>query len=197
MSIQEDLKAQIVNCSNPSELTRTLFQFMEEHGNTNYDESVTQLQHALQCAGLAKTDALGDAAITAALFHDIGHLLVNEHDGQSEFLQQDMNHEEAGAKFLSEWFPLAVTEPIRLHVAAKRYLCSTDTTYYERLSDSSKRSFELQGGGFSAGELQEIERNEYLEIAVQLRRFDDLAKVAGKPVSPIENFTQCVIHCLQ
>ena len=192
----ETLRAQLASASG-HEVIQPLFDFMKEHGNTNYDESVTQLEHALQCAQLARQGELDDTAITAAVFHDLGHLLVVEHDGKDGFLAEDMNHEEVGAKFLDEWFPAAVTEPIRLHVAAKRYLCSTDATYHGQLSAASQRSFELQGGQLSAAEQAELEKNEHLAIALQLRRLDDQGKVAGLSVPDIEEFAAYAVKCLR
>ena len=195
-TIGGELKSQLEGAGR-GELVRRLFDFMRQRGNTNYDEAVTQLEHALQCAQLARQRGLADEAVTAALFHDIGHLLVDEHDAQHGFLDRDLNHEEVGSRFLAEWFPPRVTEPIRLHVAAKRYLCSTDATYYDQLSDASKRSFELQGGRLSAAEQAELQQNESLNIALELRRLDDLGKVNGKAVPTIEEYAETVANCLR
>lgn len=174
------------------EVTAVLFRFMEERGLSNYDEAVTQLEHALQSADLASQRGLPPHAITAALFHDIGHLLLDEHDKQADFLDVDMAHEIAGDKLMRRWFPESVTEPIRLHVAAKRYLCSTDSTYYDQLSEASQRSFQVQGGNLSAEELAEFEKNPNLEIAVALRRIDDEAKVREKDVPGIHVYATVV-----
>ncbi len=174
-----------------------LFEFVRQRGQSNYDESVTQIAHALQAADLATRNGCNDAAITAALFHDLGHLLLDEHASQVEFLQEDLNHEEAGADFLEAYFPATVTQPIRLHVPAKRYLCTVDEEYYDRLSDASKRSFQVQGGKLSRAEQEEFAAHEELEVALQLRRFDDQAKRADHQVPPLEKYADCVKRCFR
>jgi len=168
---------------------------MKERGKSNYDESVTQLAHGLQCAALATQRGLDEPSITAALFHDFGHLLLDEHDDQTDFLADDMAHEVAGDDFLRQCFPEEVTEPIRLHVAAKRYLCSTESDYYDQLSQASKRSFQVQGGNLSAEEQAEFESNPHLAVAVQLRRMDDESKVRDKAVPDIEVYAEIVSRC--
>ncbi len=186
-----------LNGATEDEFIQALFAFMEERGQSHYDEAVTQIEHALQCADLATQDGCSDEAVTAALFHDIGHLLLDEHDAQVQFLAEDLNHEGAGASLLAPYFPESVTEPIRLHVPAKRYLCTVDPEYHSTLSDASKRSFEVQGGMLSEEERAELESNPALDIAVRLRRFDDLGKdTDGSPPS-IDAYADCVKRCLR
>ena len=170
---------------------------MRERGDTHYDEAVTQLQHALQCAQLARQRGMGDGAVTAALFHDIGHLLLDEHDSQQEFLERDLNHEAAGANLLKQWFPDDVTAPIRLHVVAKRYLCSTEPDYHDQLSEASQRSFRLQGGPLADDERRALEQHPGLELAVALRRLDDLGKSTSCETPPIEAFCDSVVASLR
>ena len=104
----------------------TLFSYMEDRGQSFYDEVVTQLEHALQCAALAQQNDAGPTLITGTLLHDIGHIILDEHSARDAFLDTDLSHEEVGAQYLQPFFPVAVTTPIRLHVPAKRYLCTTD-----------------------------------------------------------------------
>ena len=130
-----------------------------------YDESVTELEHALQCGALAERAGADAALVAAALLHDVGHLVVGDLTGIDAELSHDFHHERAGARLLTSWFGPDVTEPVRLHVAAKRYLCATDPDYVARLSPSSVRS-----------------------LAVQVRQWDDEAKVAGLDVAPIEHY---------
>ena len=113
-----------------------LLSFMLEKGLSFYDEVVTQLDHALQAAELAKKSNANNYLITSALLHDLGHLLLNE-----KSLAEDLNHEEIGANAMTTFFPSTVTEPIRLHVDAKRYLCTVDQDYYNNLSQASQNSF--------------------------------------------------------
>ena len=119
----------------------TLFNYMEKRGQSFYDEVVTQLEHALQCAALAQQHNASPTLITGALLHDVGHIILDEHSAREAFLDTDLSHEEVGAQYLEPFFPAAVTTPIRLHVPAKRYLCTTDASYHDGLSEASKRSF--------------------------------------------------------
>src|SRR5690349_10889305 len=113
-----------------------------------FGEAVSEAEHALQAAHLAEREGAGDDLVAAALLHDIGHLL----HGLGEDVADrgvDGRHEVAGHAWLARWFAPAVAEPVRLHVAAKRYLCATDPAYLARLSPASRQSLELQGGPFS------------------------------------------------
>ena len=169
---------------------------MEARGQSYYDEVVTQLEHALQCANLAQL-ANGDAIqITAALLHDIGHFLMDEHAENADFHTQDFLHEEVGAAYIAPFFIEAVTEPVKLHVPAKRYICTTDSTYYNTLSEASKHSFQLQGGLMSDRERTEFESNPYYQNAVHLRKWDDLAKVKNLETPKLETYRDAVAHCL-
>jgi len=195
-TIRDELRDRLAGVDD-DRLVEVLFAFMYQRGQSNYDECVTQIDHALQCAELATSDECSDQAVTAALFHDIGHLLLDEHDSQTGFLSEDLNHEEAGATLLQDYFPEDVTEPIRLHVPAKRYLCTTDASYYDCLSVASKRSFEVQGGQLSAEEQAKLEANPGLAIALRIRRFDDLGKQADYETPEIHTYADCVKRCLR
>ena len=174
----------------------TLFDFMTENGQTNYDESVTQLEHALQAAQLARERHTDPQFITAALLHDLGHFLLDEHAATAEFLTADLHHEEIGATFLADFFPAEVHEPIRLHVPAKRYLCTVDESYYNQLSEASKRSFQVQGGPLSADEREQLDSSPHLARALELRRIDDRSKKADHDHAPIADFRSEVLTSL-
>lgn len=156
-----------------------IFDLFAHRGSAAYlGEPVTQLEHALQTAWQGGREGAPDTLIAAALLHDLGHLL----HGQSEYLVDygiDGRHEELGATWLSRQFPASVTEPVRLHVAAKRYLCAVDTDYQGSLSAASLHSLVLQGGPFSAAEVQAFITLSYAREAVQLRGWDEMAKVVG------------------
>jgi [1-hydroxy-2-(trimethylamino)ethyl]phosphonate dioxygenase len=146
-----------------------------------HGEAVSQEEHALQAAELAEREGAPNALIVAALLHDIGHLL----DGQDEDLAVrgvDGRHEEAACAWLSRHFGSDVTEPIRLHVAAKRYLCAVDPSYLAGLSPASQLSLKLQGGPMTPAEVAEFEGNAFFRDAVRLRFWDDTAKVPGLAV---------------
>ena len=100
--------------------TTILFDYIVRRGQSFYDESVTQLEHALQCANQAHISEASPTQITSALLHDLGHFLLDEHNADKAFLADDLNHEAVGASFLEPFFPDAVTTPVRLHVPAKR-----------------------------------------------------------------------------
>ena len=174
-----------------------LFDLMVRRGQTFYDESVTQLEHALQCANQARINDGAATQITSALLHDLGHFLLDEHNADKAFLADDLNHEAVGADFLKPFFPDAVTTPVRLHVPAKRYLCTTDAAYYDGLSEASKRSLRVQGGVMSDDERSAFERIPYFEDALSLRRRDDLAKVKNLETPGLETYRDVVESCLR
>ena len=183
------------NAVSVSDKTTVLLEFMLRHGQSFYDESVTQLEHALQAANLARQANAPSEQVTAALLHDIGHFLMDEHSGDGEFLEEDWCHETVGAEHLNRWFGDEITEPIRLHVPAKRYLCTVDQSYFDKLSAASQRSLMLQGGKMSDSEQSDFESNEFYQTAVRLRRWDDDAKVKGLAVPDLEAYRDDVASC--
>ena len=183
-----------VLCGQPVEqFVDDLLRWFEMSGASRYDDAVSQLQHALQTAHLASRAMDTDASVAAALLHDVGHLLLSEHDGQTHFLSKDLEHEIIGADWLAQWFPAAVTEPVRGHVQAKRFLCAVDDEYHARLSKASVRSLELQGGPLSHGELEAFESRPYFEAAVALRRRDEGGKAPNRPVPGLAEYRDLLI----
>ncbi len=162
----------------------------ENHGDHHYDEQVSQNQHASQCAELARTAGATDDLVAAALLHDLGHLLLDEHDERNDFLDRDLHHEDVAARFLSSWFGPEVTEPVRLHVAAKRYLCAIDDLYRSTLSDASIASLEVQGGPMSPGEVATFLEHPSAADAAELRRWDDLAKDPDATSVSVRSFSE-------
>ena len=159
-----------------------------EPGQEQYGEGVTQLEHALQCAKFAADAAAGEEAVVAALLHDIGHLIVGDLYDIDDDLPRDFHHERAGAAWLARAFPESVSEPVRLHVAAKRYLCHVDPTYLTELTPSSERSLRVQGGPMSAAEAAAFEAGPWFAEAVQVRRLDEAAKVADCDVADLATY---------
>jgi len=149
---------------------------LEKAGAERYGgENVSQLEHALQCAMHAERMGSSPELITAALLHDIGHL-VDEGDEGLAAEGIDAFHETIAADWLSRHFPDAVVEPVRLHVDAKRYLCRAEQSYWAGLSQSSQTSLEVQGGIYSDAEAAIFIARPFAEDAVKLRRWDDAAK---------------------
>ena len=164
----------------------------QRHGDSEYGgEAVTQQQHALQAAYLAERCASPPSLIVAALLHDVGHLL---HDLPVDAPDRGIDdvHEQLGARWLQQRFGPEVVEPVRLHVAAKRFLCTIEPEYLETLSEPSKTSLQLQGGLMSADERQEFARNAHYEAALALRRFDDGAKVVDAPAPPLQDYMRYI-----
>ncbi len=157
---------------------------------------INQQQHALQAATLAERDAHGDALVVAALLHDIGHMVHDLGDNPADAGIDD-RHEELGHAWLITHFGPEVTEPVRLHVAAKRYLCAVEADYFAKLSPDSVKSLALQGGPMSAEEVAAFEALPHHAAAVQLRRYDEQAKVKGLETSPVTHFMPAVARCLR
>ena len=178
-------------------VTQQILSLFEKHGSSMYGgEAVTQLEHALQCAELARQHNATDELITASLLHDIGHLLHDLPDDASDKGIDDM-HELLGESYLTEHFKLAAVEPVKLHVQAKRYLCATESGYLETLSEPSKISLEFQGGVMSEMEVAAFEKNQFYQDAVVLRRWDDLAKDPNLVSPSIETFTNAIESSLK
>jgi phosphonate degradation associated HDIG domain protein len=165
-----------------------LLQLYTEAGQGAYfGEAVSEVEHALQTAHLAERAAVDDELVAAALLHDVGHLL---HGLPEDIAEKgiDGRHEEGGAAWLERHFGPAVASPVRLHVAAKRYLCAVEPTYQASLSEASRLSLRLQGGPMTAAEVEQFEREPYHADAVALRRWDDGAKVPGRVVPGLEHY---------
>jgi phosphonate degradation associated HDIG domain protein len=169
----------------PIEFVLRLF---KERGDAAYlGEPVSQTEHALQTAWAAEQAGAGGALVTAALLHDVGHLL-HELPEDCALAGIDDAHEERGARWLLRHFGPEVTEPVRLHVAAKRFLCATEPSYASRLSEASLRSLKLQGGPFTPDESAQFRMHPYAQAAVMLRRLDEQAKVPGLHTPGLEHF---------
>ena len=165
-----------------------IFEMFARHGDEAYfGEPVSQTEHALETAHQAEQEDAPQTLVVAALLHDIGHLL----HGMGEDIADrgvDARHEAAGEVWLARHFPPAVTEPVKLHVAAKRYLCRTDPDYFDQLSPASVQSLALQGGPFTEHEAREFEAHHYYREALRLRRWDDAAKIPGLDVPDLEHY---------
>jgi phosphonate degradation associated HDIG domain protein len=158
----------------------------EGGGQAYYGESVTQLEHALQSAQLARDAGADDDVVTAALLHDIGHLLDT---GRLHERLGVIDHDRAGADFLrTRGFPEKIVSLVEGHVQAKRYLVATNPAYAAKLSPSSTATLELQGGPMSAGEAAAFERDPLFRDNLRLRAWDEQAKVPGAKCAPLEDY---------
>lgn len=154
------------------------------HGHTAYDgarrESVSALEHALQCAQLAEWAHAPSSLVAAALLHDVGHFFDSAEDDAV-----DDEHEDRALRLLAPAFGADVIEPVRLHVQAKRFLVAVDDAYAATLSPASVHSLALQGGPMSPDERRAFEALPFHPEALMLRRWDDLAKQPGKSTPPL------------
>ena len=167
-----------------------ILELFARRGTEEYmGEKVSMAQHMEQSAACAVAGGASDELVIAALLHDIGHFVG---DFPIEALENGIDnlHEEAGARFLEAFYPTSVTEPIRLHVAAKKYLCAVDRKYFDCLSDASVNSLQVQGGPMSQAEIEKFESNPHYQAAVQTRRYDDDGKVAGLDIRPAASYRE-------
>jgi len=160
-----------------------------------YSEAITQRQHALQCASLAERAGATPQLVAAAFLHDIGHLLHELGEDPAEHGIDDQ-HESVGADWLARHFVPAAVAPVRLHVAAKRYLTATKVDYFARLSPASVRSLELQGGPMSAAEVAAYDAVPYARDSLRLRTWDEAAKDPAAVTPPIQHYRTALVASL-
>ena len=183
--------------TSPDAVACAIIELYEREGSARYDEAITQLEHAVQAAECAQDSGAGEQLVAAALLHDVGHLLTGDHRGEREFRDRDLHHEDVAARFLSRWFGPEITGPIRMHVAAKRYLCAIEDGYHESLSPASIRSLELQGGPMSHDEATDFARLPGADAAADLRRWDDLAKNPDRTPVPISVYAEMLVRLVR
>jgi len=164
----------------------------ERRGNEEYlGEPVTIAAHMLQGATFAEQRGQSEAIIVAALLHDIGHF-TSEFGSFTMDDTEDRFHEEAGARVLDAFFPDAIVDCVKYHVAAKRYLCATRPAYFDQLSAASVHSLKLQGGPMSADEVAEFEANPNHSLIVEVRLLDDEGKVPDMETPDFWHFAPMV-----
>jgi gamma-butyrobetaine dioxygenase len=175
-----------------NDIVARILELFADRGAREYmGEAVSMAQHMEQSAACAAADGAPASLVVAALLHDIGHF-IGEHPIEALENGIDNRHEAVAADYLQQYFPPAVTEPIRLHVAAKRYLCATDADYLARLSPASVDSLAVQGGPMNAAEIERFEANPYHRDAVRLRLYDDDGKVAGLTIEPVSAYREAL-----
>jgi gamma-butyrobetaine dioxygenase len=152
--------------------------FVSARGQEYQGEAVSMAAHQLQSAALARAGGASDALVVAALLHDVGHLLD----------ATDQGHGEDGARWLGQWFAKDVTEPVRLHVAAKRYLVTAEPGYHARLSPASVETLARQGGAMDDPAASAFRNDPHAHDAVALRRWDDQAKDPTLAVPPLDTY---------
>lgn len=169
-----------------------VFDVLASGGGTAYfGEPVTVLEHCLQAASIIRQDGGAETLVAAALLHDLGHLLHHEGEDAAD-RGLDTQHEELAAAALAGHLPDAVLDPIRMHVAAKRYLCFAKPEYMTGLSPASIESLGLQGGPMTVKEAEQFLAEPHAREALQLRRADDAAKIAGLDVPGLGTYRALV-----
>ena len=165
-----------MSTTTPERILDLLSELFEGQGSAEYfGEDVTQAQHMLQTGALAEAASAAPALVAASLLHDLGHFHGGS-TGHDLMAGTDNRHSHTGADWLAQWFGPDVTEPVRLHVAAKRYLCTVEPDYAAQLSPASVHTLAVQGGPMTAAEAAAFADRSYAADAVRLRRWDDLAK---------------------
>ncbi len=171
----------------------------ENYGGEEYaGEKVTQLEHMVQAAQLARAEGYGDEVVLAAFLHDVGHIAekVIAGNGMDGFGIKD--HGAIGARFLEErGFSNRISRLVASHVAAKRYLTRRDPGYYDQLSEASKRTLEFQGGRMSEDEAELFEEDPLFPEIIKMRRWDEAAKIENRPLPTQEPFREMIIHHLR
>ncbi|HEY0300936.1 MAG TPA: phytanoyl-CoA dioxygenase family protein [Rhizomicrobium sp.] len=171
-----------------SDLLRQLESIYGRRADGRYGlEDISQLQHALQTAALAEAQGEAPALVLAALLHDVGHMVHGLGDNPAAEGVDD-RHEIVGADWLAARLPSSVSEPVRLHVAAKRYLCGTEPDYAARLAPDSVLSLSLQGGPMTEAEAARFKALPHADAAIRLRRLDDTAKDPAAATPPVGHF---------
>src|SRR5271163_3168627 len=156
-----------------------------------FGECVSIAEHGLQAAHFARAAGAPPALVVAALLHDVGHLIGNAPDDLAEWTA-DAAHEQVGGRWLAARFPAEVSEPVRLHVPAKRYLLATDSAYFAKLSPASLVTLKLQGGPMAAHEVAKFEIEPFHQDAVRVRQWDDQGKVAGLRIPGLSDYRSLI-----
>ena len=177
------------------DLVTMIGDIIDGKGHRSYGLSaVNQRAHALQTAWLAEKAGCDASLIAACLLHDIGHMVHDLGENPAEHGIDDL-HEALGEAWLAAWFGPDVTEPVRLHVAAKRYLCAAEPDYFSKLSKDSIRSLALQGGPMAPADVASYLASPHAEAATALRRFDEAAKEKGLETPGVAHFLPCIAAC--
>ncbi len=185
---------------NSGNIVAFLQDIFERRGGEEYlGEPVTMAQHMLQGATIAQRNGQPEIIIVSALLHDVGHF-TSEFGMFSMEDTKDRFHEDAGAEILQDFFPTLVTDCVRYHVAAKRYLCATRPSYFDRLSEASVHSLNLQGGPMNDDEVKKFEKNPNLKDIIAVRFLDEAGKHADMETPPFAHFAPMVqrivdAHC--
>ncbi|KAI8085107.1 uncharacterized protein BX664DRAFT_387742 [Halteromyces radiatus] len=197
----------------------SIFKVLVDGSKKDYiGEHISQLEHSLQAASQALNAGADEETILAALLHDIGQFAtsadqkqmlcdasaLNELDpgavkGNKQVSVGVTGHERIGAEYLRQLgFSEKVTALVESHVPVKRYLTAKYPEYYASLSGASKLSLKYQGGPYTTEQVEAFEKDPLYHIKVQVRQWDDAAKVVGLKVPDLEYYRPMAVkHLLQ
>src|ERR1700759_4131453 len=180
-------------------VTDEIMELYKGYGGAEYaGEKVTQLEHMVQSAQLAEEQGYDEEVILAAFLHDIGH--ISEAAKEADKKMGDFgikDHEELGAEFLQKkGFSKKIVRLVESHVEAKRYLTIKDPSYYAQLSEASKKTLEYQGGPMTEEEAAAFEQYPLFHLIIQMRKWDELAKIENKPLPDMQHYRAMILHHL-
>jgi [1-hydroxy-2-(trimethylamino)ethyl]phosphonate dioxygenase len=194
--VNEDLVEDERMAADRARAIEKICRLFAERGDSAYGgEAVSQREHALQAAHFARRSGATAALITAALLHDVGHLLHQLPEDAPDEGVDDL-HEELAARWLARWFGPEVIEPVRMHVDAKRYLCAVEPDYRQQLSAASLVSLALQGGPMTSEAVEAFRESSHADGAVALRRWDDAAKDPTLSVAGLDEYIPAIEEAL-
>lgn len=180
----------------PEQATQEIFDILMRRGQEDYiGEPVSQIEHACQSAQLAEAEGFDEEVILAALFHDIGHLCALPNEEEMPGLGI-LRHEQVGGNYLSRLgFSEKICRLVEGHVQAKRYLTFKNQQYFEQLSEASRQTLSWQGGKMDAAEAEAFEANFLFELMIKMRKWDEAAKEASKPLPDLAHYKEmCLRH---
>jgi predicted HD phosphohydrolase len=181
---------------NDNDVLQQISTAFEACGHLDYGERISMEEHMLQTAWIAERDGADIRTVVASLLHDYGHLVCNMPN--NTFEQGDDNfHEDIGADAMSAWFDDDIVSAVRLHVAAKRYLCAANPGYFDKLSKASKVTLVIQGGPMSDGEMRAFESNPAHKLAIRVRVYDDQGKDPQLERPGLEHYFPKIVDCLK
>lgn len=179
-------------------VTEEVFGLYEKFGSADYiGEPVSQIEHMCQAAQLAEAEGYDDETVLAAFFHDIGHLCEHIMPAEQMSGYGVADHETLGAGYLRDkGFSEKITKLVASHVEAKRYLTFKYPEYYNKLSEASKKTLEMQGGIMTEAEAEKFEADDLHRLYIKLREWDDKAKLEHQPLPALEKYKQKTVEHL-
>jgi phosphonate degradation associated HDIG domain protein len=188
-----------MNREKATQIADEIMSFYQQHGGEEYaGEKLTQLEHMVQAAQLAEEQGYDDEVILAAFLHDVGHLCEPGHGDNEMDGFGIKDHEEIGAEFLkSKGFSKKIVRLVQSHVEAKRYLTLKNPSYYEQLSEASKKTLEYQGGRMEEDEASAFEQYPLFDLIIKMRKWDEQAKIEHKRIPDLNLYRQMIIDHLE